>query len=237
MAKYLPFLPVFGGGRSRFQPVYVGDVAKAVEVVSRDDLDVVNQVGGKIIEAGGPEGMRLATVFLAFSANLYWRFCIVFTYRELMKITLNYAGLASRRLILSLPFWVGYIQGFFLEKLPESMFTVTRDQVKQLKNDNVETDPSDPNRPEDRISIADLLVRFPPANSTTSMFTRDAHFNNPRSVLKSVHDILPTYIGEGAQTTPVSGKRMHGRKGAGTDEMLAEVKRMTEQSGFNKLKQ
>ena len=161
----------------------------------------------------------------------------VFTYRELMKITLNYAGLASRRLILSLPFWVGYIQGFFLEKLPESMFTVTRDQVKQLKNDNVETDPSDPNRPADRLSIADLLVRFPPANSTTSMFTRDAHFNNPRSVLKSVHDILPTYIGEGAQTTPVSGKRMHGRKGAGTDEMLAEVKRMTEQSGFNKAKQ
>lgn len=158
-------------------------------------------------------------------------------YRELMKITLNYAGLASRRLVLSLPFWVGYIQGFFLEKLPESMFTVTRDQVKQLKNDNVETDPSDPNRPEDRISIADLLVRIPPANSTTSMFTRDTHFNNPRSVLKSVHDILPTYIGEGAQTTPVSGKRMHGRKGAGTDEMLAEVKRMTEQSGFNKLKQ
>jgi hypothetical protein len=32
-------------------------VAKAVEVVSRDDLEVVNQVGGKIVEAGGPEGM------------------------------------------------------------------------------------------------------------------------------------------------------------------------------------
>lgn len=69
LAKYLPFLPVFGGGRSRFQPVYVGDVAKAVEVVSRDDLEVVNQVGGKIVEAGGPEGMRLWIVSLQFSAN------------------------------------------------------------------------------------------------------------------------------------------------------------------------
>lgn len=39
--------------------MYVGDVAKAVEVVSRDDLEVVNQVGGKIIEAGGPEGMSV----------------------------------------------------------------------------------------------------------------------------------------------------------------------------------
>jgi hypothetical protein len=153
-----------------------------------------------------------------------------------MKITLNYAGLASRRLVISLPFWVGYIQGFFLEKLPESMFTVTRDQVRQLKNDNVESDPSDPNHPVDRISIADLLTRFPPANTTTSMFTLDAAVNNPRSVLKSVHDILPTYIGDGAQSGPVSGKRMHGRKGAGTDEMLAEVKRMTEQAGKAKTK-
>ncbi|KAI5451405.1 hypothetical protein NCC49_001712 [Naganishia albida] len=216
LAKFLPFLPVFGGGNSRFQPVYVGDVAKAVEVVSRDDIEIVNQVGGKIIEAGGPE---------------------VFTYRDLMKITLNYAGLASRRFVISLPFWVGYIQGFFLEKLPESMFTVTRDQVKQLKKDNIESDPSNPNRPQDRISIADLLTRFPPANTRTSMFSLDASVNDPRSILKSVHDILPTYIGEGAQTAPVSGKRMHGRKGAGTDEMLAEVKRMTEKSGFNRSKQ
>lgn len=61
LAKFLPFLPVFGGGKSRFQPVYVGDVAKAVEVVSRDDIEVVNQVGGKIIEAGGPEGTWTAT--------------------------------------------------------------------------------------------------------------------------------------------------------------------------------
>lgn len=48
-----------------------------------------------------------------------------------MQLTLRYAGLQGRRAIISLPYWVGIIQGFFLEKLPESLFTVTRDQVSQ----------------------------------------------------------------------------------------------------------
>jgi uncharacterized protein YbjT (DUF2867 family) len=56
LAKYLPFLPVFGGGTSRFQPVYAGDVAKAVEICTRDDKEIEERVGGKVVEAGGPEG-------------------------------------------------------------------------------------------------------------------------------------------------------------------------------------
>ena len=46
-----------------------------------------------------------------------------------MKLVLRYSGLENRRLILSLPYWIGMLQGFFLEKLPENLFTVTRDQV------------------------------------------------------------------------------------------------------------
>ena len=49
-------MPVFGGGTSLFQPVYVGDIAKAVEIVSRDDTGIRGLVDGKVIEAGGPDG-------------------------------------------------------------------------------------------------------------------------------------------------------------------------------------
>lgn len=52
----MPFLPVFGGGQSRFQPVYVGDLARLVELISRDDTAVQKALAGKIIEAGGPQG-------------------------------------------------------------------------------------------------------------------------------------------------------------------------------------
>lgn len=51
----------------------------------------------------------------------------MFTYREIMELVLRYSQI--RRPILSLPYWVGTLQGFILEKLPESIFTLTRDQV------------------------------------------------------------------------------------------------------------
>ena len=83
LAKYLPFLPVFGGGTSLFQPVrslrvtrlfpitsseltcpvllvqiYAGDLARTIEVISRSSTDpeVAKMVDGKVIEAGGPTG-------------------------------------------------------------------------------------------------------------------------------------------------------------------------------------
>lgn len=49
-------MPVFGGGDSLFQPVYVEDVARAIEVLARDDQDLRHAVAGKIVEAGGPDG-------------------------------------------------------------------------------------------------------------------------------------------------------------------------------------
>ena len=52
----MPFLPVFAGGTTRFQPVYVGDLASLVEIISRNDPTIRSIVDGKTIEAGGPDG-------------------------------------------------------------------------------------------------------------------------------------------------------------------------------------
>ncbi|KAF8078857.1 hypothetical protein FPV67DRAFT_1404744 [Lyophyllum atratum] len=114
LSKYLPFLPVFGGGRSLFQPVYVGDLGRAVEILSRNDPTVRSLTAGKIIEAGGPE---------------------TFTYRQLMELVLKYNN--RYRPVISVPFQVGLLQGAVLERLPVNLFTVTRAQVEQLKMDNI----------------------------------------------------------------------------------------------------
>ena len=55
LSRFLPFMPVFGGGHSKFQPVYVGDLARAIEVSARDDPEIESLTRGKIIEAGGPD--------------------------------------------------------------------------------------------------------------------------------------------------------------------------------------
>jgi uncharacterized protein YbjT (DUF2867 family) len=51
-------LPVFGKGDTLFQPVYVGDVGRLVEILTKKNT--VNDAGGKIIEAGGPDGKFLS---------------------------------------------------------------------------------------------------------------------------------------------------------------------------------
>ena len=57
LSAFLPCMPVFGGGTSRFQPVYVGDIARLVELCSHtENAEVVKAVEGNILEAGGPEG-------------------------------------------------------------------------------------------------------------------------------------------------------------------------------------
>ena len=56
MSSFMPFLPVFAGGTTEFQPVYVGDLASLVEIVSRHDPAIRSLVDGRIVEAGGPDG-------------------------------------------------------------------------------------------------------------------------------------------------------------------------------------
>ena len=54
LSRYLPILPVFGKGDTRFQPVYVGDIGLLVEILTRNCP--VKIADGKIIEAAGPDG-------------------------------------------------------------------------------------------------------------------------------------------------------------------------------------
>ena len=56
MSTFMPFLPVFAGGTTKFQPVYVGDLASLVEIISSGDPTISSIVDGKIVEAGGPDG-------------------------------------------------------------------------------------------------------------------------------------------------------------------------------------
>lgn len=106
MARYSPVLPLIGGGRTRFQPVYVGDVADAVMAVLRDPA-----TAGRTYELGGP---------------------VSYSFRQLMEIMLR--EIDRRRLLLPLPFGLAMLQAWFLEKLPNPM--LTRDQVEMLKRDN-----------------------------------------------------------------------------------------------------
>ncbi|KAK0481664.1 hypothetical protein IW261DRAFT_1471891 [Armillaria novae-zelandiae] len=141
---------LFGGGTSKFQPVYVEDLARAVEIIAIADAKVKKEVSGKIMEAGGPD---------------------VFTYRELMSLVLKYNG--RYRPIISLPFFVGKMQGFFLEQLPINMFTVTRAQIEQLKFDNVVQDVSEGSS--NFVSFERLVTaQYEP--------------------LRSVHDVLAGYL-------------------------------------------
>jgi len=139
-------MPVFGGGHSKFQPVYVGDLARAIEISARDDPEIESLTNGKIIEAGGPD---------------------VVTYRQIMELVLKYTN--RHRPIVSVPFAVGRLQAAVLERLPESVFSLSRDQVEQLAKDNLVA-------PDQADIFPSLLKEFAGIDRS------------------SVHDILPTYL-------------------------------------------
>jgi NADH dehydrogenase len=107
MARIAPALPLIGGGKTRFQPVFVGDVATAVATA----LDG-GAKAGTTYELGGPE---------------------VKTFKELMELMLHEIG--RKRLLVPLPFAIARMQAWFLEFLPTP--PLTRDQVVQLRFDNV----------------------------------------------------------------------------------------------------
>jgi NADH dehydrogenase len=107
MARFSPALPLIGGGHTRFQPVFAGDVAAAiVSAVEGRALE------GAVYELGGPE---------------------VRSFRELMELVL--AITARTRLLVPIPFAVARIQASFLQLMPKPM--LTPDQVELLRRDNV----------------------------------------------------------------------------------------------------
>ncbi|MBL8699661.1 MAG: complex I NDUFA9 subunit family protein [Alphaproteobacteria bacterium] len=107
MAQMLPVLPLIGGGQTKFQPVYVGDVAEAVVRATEHPA-----AAGTTFELGGPR---------------------VATFRELLQMVLRETG--RNCALVPVPFWAARMQAFFLEMLP--MPLLTRDQVALLERDNV----------------------------------------------------------------------------------------------------
>jgi NADH dehydrogenase len=111
LARMAPALPLIGGGVTRLQPVFVGDVATAVA----DAADGKTRPGA-IYELGGPE---------------------VLSMREIMEIIL--AITERKRMLLPLPFGLAKFQAMFLQFAPGAL-KLTPDQVELLRVDNVVSD-------------------------------------------------------------------------------------------------
>lgn len=107
LARYSPFLPLIGGGLTKFQPVFVGDVAEAVACAVSGQAKA-----GATYELGGPN---------------------VMTFRETMEQMLEITG--RKRMLVSLPWWLASLQASVLGMLPNPL--LTPDQVELLKTDNV----------------------------------------------------------------------------------------------------
>lgn len=110
MTRLSPFLPLIGGGKTNFQPVYVGDVADAALAA----LDRP-KAAGQTYELGGPR---------------------VYSFAELMRMMLREIDRPDFPL-LSIPFPLAMLQATILEYLPGHL--LTRDQVLMLRRDNVVT--------------------------------------------------------------------------------------------------
>jgi uncharacterized protein YbjT (DUF2867 family) len=111
LARMSPALPLIGGGATKLQPVYVGDVAAAVA----DAVDGKTKAGATY-ELGGPE---------------------VLTMREIMEIIL--ATTERNRMLVSLPFGLAKFKAMFLQFAPGAL-KLTPDQVTLLRSDNVVSD-------------------------------------------------------------------------------------------------
>jgi uncharacterized protein YbjT (DUF2867 family) len=107
MAQFAPFLPLIGGGHTKFQPVYVGDVAEAIVRASVSDA-----AAGKTFELGGPR---------------------VATFKELMQFLLR--EIRRDRRLVEIGFGLAGFMARFAEILPVP--PLTRDQVRLLRRDNV----------------------------------------------------------------------------------------------------
>lgn len=108
MASLSPFLPLIGG-KTKFQPVYVQDVAHAI-VTSLED----ENTPGKTYELGGPA---------------------IYSFRKLLEFICQTIG--RKPVFISIPFPVASLIGFFAGFLPNP--PLTADQVALLKSNNVVT--------------------------------------------------------------------------------------------------
>jgi uncharacterized protein YbjT (DUF2867 family) len=107
LARMLPALPLIGGGETKFQPVFVGDVAEAVALAVEGKAKA-----GATYELGGPA---------------------VKSFRAILEYILKETG--RNRALIPIPFPIAELQGRILGLLPRPL--LTRDQVLLLKSDNV----------------------------------------------------------------------------------------------------
>jgi uncharacterized protein YbjT (DUF2867 family) len=130
LARVMPFLPVFGcpllpkvsvsgengltvkvdlfgDGGTKFQPIYVGDVAEAITV----SLETPT-ASAKTYEIGGPA---------------------IYSFKQMMELLLTYTG--RKKWLLPIPIGLAMIDAYFLQLLPKPL--ITCDQLILLKSDNV----------------------------------------------------------------------------------------------------
>ena len=106
-ARISPALPLIGGGKTKFAPIYCVDVGKAIVKA----LELKN-TKPKIYELGGPEN---------------------YSFRELIEILLG--EIKKKRFLVNIPFNIAKFQSYFLQMLPNPILTM--DQVELLKYDNI----------------------------------------------------------------------------------------------------
>lgn len=111
LQQVFPFMPLAGSG-TRFQPVWVADVAQAIVACLHDRGTI-----GQTYEACGPE---------------------IFTLGELVQRTGQWAGVnaGKGRPVIPLPRWVGWLQALCMEIAPGEPL-MSRDNLASMKVDNV----------------------------------------------------------------------------------------------------
>lgn len=107
MARFVPALPLIGGGSTLFQPVFVGDVADAAIKALEDPA-----TQGGIYHLGGPEQV---------------------SFKEIYELLFEYTG--RKRFLVNTPYPLAKVQAGLLSLLPAP--PLTTDQVEMLKTDNV----------------------------------------------------------------------------------------------------
>lgn len=112
LSRFLPALPLIGGGKTKFQPVFVGDVADAVMAALEAHAKGEKDPQGKIYELGGPD---------------------VMSFKALFELMFEYTK--RPRALIALPYPVAKLEAFFLQYLPKPL--LTPDQVESLKTDNI----------------------------------------------------------------------------------------------------
>jgi NADH dehydrogenase len=104
MARFFPALPLIGGGRTRFQPIFVGDVAQAI-------LAALSRQDGRTYELGGPS---------------------LYSFKQLMQLILRETG--RRRALIPVPFALASLKAAFLQLLPNPLLTMDQVRLLKTDN-------------------------------------------------------------------------------------------------------